>query len=112
MTATPGSPIQDVTVDELDEALRGGARLFDVRQPDEFAEMRVPGAVLVPLATVPERVEEFRGAGPAYVICRSGGRSTRACEILAGQGVTAINVAGGTLAWQSSGRHTDSGEPA
>jgi rhodanese-related sulfurtransferase len=67
---------------------------------------------LVSLATVGERVEEFRGEGPAYVICRSGGRSRRACEILAGHGIEAVNVAGGTLAWQSSGRDTDSGEPA
>jgi rhodanese-related sulfurtransferase len=41
------------------------------------------------------------------VICRSGGRSLRACEFLAEQGVEAVNVAGGTLAWQLSGREVE-----
>jgi rhodanese-related sulfurtransferase len=38
------------------------------------------------------------------VICRSGVRSLRACEFLADRGVDVVNVAGGTLAWQLSGR--------
>jgi rhodanese-related sulfurtransferase len=38
------------------------------------------------------------------VICKSGGRSMRACEFLHQHGVAAVNVAGGTMAWQMSGR--------
>jgi rhodanese-related sulfurtransferase len=100
--------IQEVSVDELAEQLTSGARLYDVREPDEYARQRVPGGVLVPLTTVPANVDQFRGDGPAYVICRSGARSMQACEFLAGQGVEAINVAGGTMAWVASGRDVDS----
>lgn len=101
--------IQEVTVDELAERLAAGARLVDVREPDEFEQARVPGGALVPLATVPLNVDRFRGDTPTYVICKSGGRSMQACEFLAQQGVEAINVAGGTMAWMASGRPVDAG---
>ena len=39
-----------------------------------------------------------------YVICAIGGRSARAAEFLRGQGIDAINVAGGTNGWVDSGR--------
>lgn len=99
--------IQEISVDELAELLERGAPLVDVREPDEYAAGRVPGGVLVPLATVPEHLDEFRADGPTYVICRSGARSMRACEFLAAQGREAVNVAGGTLAWITSGRQVD-----
>lgn len=101
--------ITEITVDELDERLAEGARLIDVRLPNEFEEAHVAGAVLVPLPTVPDNVDAFRGDGPVYVICKTGPRSLRACEFLAAQGVEAVNVAGGTLAWIRSGRDYVSG---
>jgi len=96
--------ISEISVDELAEQLATGSRLIDVREPDEFDEGHVPGAVHIPLATVPDNVEHFQGEGPTYVICRSGARSLRACEFLADRGIEVVNVAGGTLAWQLSGR--------
>lgn len=102
--------IDEVTVNELASALEGGARVFDVREPSEYTEGHVPGAVLIPLGTVADRVDEFRGEGPTYVICKGGGRSMRACEVLAGNGITAINVAGGTMDWIASGRDVIAGD--
>jgi rhodanese-related sulfurtransferase len=96
--------IAEITVDELAELLAAGVRLIDVREPSEYEEARVPGAVLVPLGTVAEQVDTFRGDGPTYVICRSGARSMKACEFVAEQGVEVVNVAGGTMAWVTSGR--------
>jgi rhodanese-related sulfurtransferase len=101
--------IQEIRVDELANLLDSGAVLIDVREPHEFDEARVPGAQLIPLATVPDRLEEFASAGPTYVICRSGARSMRACEYVAAHGREAVNVAGGTLAWIESGRAVDRG---
>src|SRR5262245_6014455 len=97
-------PIAEITVDDLDERLAEGALLIDVREPAEYDEAHIGGAVLVPLATVPEHLDAFATEGPVYVICRSGARSMRACEYVAAQGVEAVNVAGGTLAWIRSGR--------
>lgn len=101
--------IDEITVDQLAERLADGARLIDVREPAEYADGRVPGAVLVPLATVPDNLDQLRGEGRTYVICRSGARSMRACEFAAAHGIDVANVAGGTLAWVESGRDVATG---
>jgi rhodanese-related sulfurtransferase len=102
--------IQEVSVDELEAALAAGERVLDVRETDEYQGGHVPGAVHVALGTVPEHLDLFKGTGPAYVICKSGGRSMRACELLADQGIEAVNVAGGTMAWIISGRAVVEGD--
>lgn len=104
MTFTDASPA------ELFDALRNGARLIDVREPAEYEQAHVPGAQLVPLSTVPDSVAAFTSDGPTYVICQSGGRSAAACDFLASQGVTVINVAGGTMGWMASGFDVATGQ--
>jgi rhodanese-related sulfurtransferase len=87
----------------------GAVALIDVRTPEEFDEVRIPGAVLVPLADLPERVEEIPDDRTVYLVCRSGGRSGKACEFLAPSGRDVVNLDGGTMAWVESGRATESG---
>ena len=101
--------INEIDVDELERRKAEGAPVIDVRQPDEYEEAHVPGAVLIPLAEVPDRLAEIPADGSALIICRSGGRSMKAAEFLAGQGVVATNVAGGTLAWIDAGKPTATG---
>jgi rhodanese-related sulfurtransferase len=103
--------IREITVEELADLVANGSRLVDVREHHEYDDGHVPGAVHVPLATVPDNIDQFRGEGPTFVICRSGGRSLRVCEFLADRGVEAVNVAGGTLAWQLSGRDVEISDP-
>ena len=100
-----------INVSELADALRDGAVLIDVREPDEFAEARAPGARLIPLMSVPERIDECRSANAVYVICKSGGRSAKAVDFLRSEGIDAVNVAGGTLAWLAAGLPHESGPP-
>lgn len=107
--------VDDVDVPEIDvEALADripeGAQVIDVREPDEYASGHVPGAVSIPLGSVPDQVERFRGDGPTYVICQAGGRSRRACEFVAAEGIDAVNVGGGTGAWIVSGREVVAGD--
>lgn len=99
----------EVDHDALAEALAVGARLIDVREPGEYREGHVPGAELVPLRTVPEKVGELPTDAPVYVICASGGRSMQATEFLRQSGVEAYSVAGGTSGWQRAGRETVTG---
>ena len=100
----------EISVDDLAQALATGIRLIDVRQPDEYTDAHVPGAVLIPLTEVPDRVSEFGGSGDTvYVICKAGGRSARACDFVRQSGVNAVNIAGGTDAWILSGRPTVDG---
>ncbi|MGD9702565.1 MAG: rhodanese-like domain-containing protein [Acidimicrobiia bacterium] len=103
--------VPEITVDELATRLAApGAALFDVRQPDEYRAGHVPSAVLVPLNELADRVAEFPTDGDVLVICRSGARSSMACEFLAQHGRNALNVAGGMLAWVESGRDVSSGD--
>ena len=102
--------IREVSVDELEAALAAGARLIDVREVDEYVDGHIPGARLVVLGTVPANVDAFRGEGPAYVVCKAGGRSMQACQFLAAQGVEVVNVAGGTMAWVMSDRPVVTGD--
>jgi len=104
--------VTEIDVDQLASAVEAGGRVVDVREPDEYEAGHVPGAVLVPLGTVPEQIDAFRGDGPTYVICKSGGRSMRACELVdaTGAGIEVVNVAGGTMAWIISGRDTVGGD--
>jgi len=84
--------IPEVTVDELEAALAAGALVVDVRETDEYVEGHVPGAVHVPLTSVPDSADAFRSGGTTLVICRSGGRSMKACEFLSDQGLDVINI--------------------
>lgn len=101
--------IREVSVEELAAHLAAGGRLIDVRETDEYVEAHVPGAVHVALGSVLDRRDAFAGDDAPMVICKSGGRSMRACEALAPYGITAINVAGGTMAWIASGRPVATG---
>ena len=104
--------IPEITVEELAARLSDapGAALVDVRQPDEYVEAHVPGARLIPLNDVPDRLADFPAGGEVLVICRSGSRSLAACDFLVANGVAAVNVAGGTLAWIESGREVVTGD--
>lgn len=95
--------MQEITIEELVQRRAAGRALVDVRQPDEYVEGHVPGAVLVPLGDVTARVDELRTLAPFDVICRSGSRSYRAAEYLESVGIKATNVVGGTLAWVIEG---------
>jgi rhodanese-related sulfurtransferase len=102
--------IAEIDVDELAERLRSGARVIDVRESDEYGRGHVPGALSVPLGTVPDRLDLFRGDAPVYVICQTGRRSWRACEFAEANDIDAVNVAGGTTAWIATGRETFAGD--
>jgi rhodanese-related sulfurtransferase len=69
----------------------------------------VPGAQLIPLADVPERIEDIPSDERVYVICAGGGRSAKAVEYLNNQGYDTVNVAGGTKAWLEAGHAVEHG---
>jgi rhodanese-related sulfurtransferase len=96
--------MRSVSIHELKAALDAGpVTLIDVREPVEYAEAHVPGAELMPLQSVPQRVDELPTDQPVYVVCAVGGRSAQAAGFLATRGVDAINVDGGTKDWIAAG---------
>lgn len=76
--------------------------IVDVREPSEWQQGHVDGAIHIPMSEVVERLAEVPDG--AAVICRSGARSARVVAYLERQGLDAVNVAGGTLAWAAEGR--------
>lgn len=96
--------MQETTITELIRAHAEGALVVDVRETDEYVEGHVPGAIHIPLAMLPNRIDEVPAADPVFVICRSGHRSQVGAEVLAAQGRTAVSVAGGTMGWVQAGQ--------
>ena len=95
--------MRTVSVHDLRAALDGGATVIDVREPDEYAAGHVPGATLVPLMTVPHRLDDLPEGDPLYVVCAVGARSAQAAAFLSARGVEAVNVDGGTRDWMAAG---------
>ncbi len=102
-------PVSEIDVDALAALNPTAVQLVDVREPDEYEEARVRGAVLIPLMTVPDNLERLDSSRPLYLICASGGRSMNAAEFLDQHGFDAINVAGGTKGWIAAGHEVDTG---
>lgn len=100
----------EIDVAELARRWQDGATIIDVRRPDEYEAGHVPGAQLVTLEEIPDRQGEIPTTGEVLVICKTGGRSRQATEFLRQQGVDAVNVAGGTMAWIEAGHPVVTGD--
>jgi glyoxylase-like metal-dependent hydrolase (beta-lactamase superfamily II)/rhodanese-related sulfurtransferase len=78
--------------------------VVDVREPWEYRQGHVPGAVLIPLGQLSSRLNELDPVHPVAVICASGNRSQSAAALLGQKGFkTVYNILGGTGAWMYSG---------
>ncbi len=95
---------------DLAAAHRDGAVVVDVREPDEYAGGHVPGAVNIPLKTVPDRVADVPADGRVFVICASGNRSKSATDTLRAAELDAVSVRGGTKGWVQDGHPVTTGD--
>lgn len=96
--------ILEATVQDV-ASVRTHTRLVDVREPDEFVgELgHIPGAELVPLATVEAAAAAWDKNQEIVLVCRSGGRSGRATASLKNLGFTkVVNMTGGMLAYNEA----------
>lgn len=76
--------------------------LLDVREPHEFEICRIDGADLVPMRTVPARLDELDREALIVAQCHHGGRSAQVVQYLRAQGFArATNLAGGIDAWSA-----------
>ncbi len=92
--------MKSITVQQLRD--RHDVPLVDVREPHEFAEGRVPGAINLPMSTLGDHLDELP-SGAFHVICAVGGRSGRVTEALEARGFDVTNVDGGTNEWIAAG---------
>jgi rhodanese-related sulfurtransferase len=94
--------IPEIEADEAARLVADGACLLDA-----------PEALWIPMGHLSTRWTELPTDRRIAVVCRSGGRSAMVTEALLGQGIDAVNVVGGMLAWASEGLAvvTDDGSP-
>lgn len=82
--------------------------VLDVREPEEWTAGHIGGAVHIPMNDVPQRLQQRPGTLPqgtqVVVVCKVGGRSAAVTNWLRQQGVDAVNLEGGMLAWEHAGR--------
>ena len=98
---------EDVTRDELKRGLADGTiDLVDVREPNEWADGHIPGAVLNPLQSFdPGELPRQQDGKRIVLHCRSGKRSLVALDRAHAAGRTDIKAhyAGGMLDWNAAG---------
>jgi rhodanese-related sulfurtransferase len=74
--------------------------LLDVREPWEFETARIEGATLIPMNTIPARLQELDEDAEIVCICHHGARSMSVAAFLERNGFANItNLTGGVHAW-------------
>ena len=107
LLAAAKAEIREVDTAAADELRRSGAVVLDVREPDEYEQGAIPGAVHIPRGTLESGVEGRipDKSTPLVVHCAGGTRSAFAAQTLAQLGYTdVVSVAGGFNKWKDEGR--------
>ena len=85
--------------------------MIDVREESEWNEVRIPGALLIPLSQFVARQDEIPAGRALIMQCHSGGRSGQAALALRTAGRTNVaNLAGGITDWEAAGLPVTYGE--
>jgi rhodanese-related sulfurtransferase len=98
--------LNTITPEEAARLLReGGATLIDVREADEHARERIPGARSMPLSRLEEAELAVHQGKPVLFHCRSGARTAGNADRLAAKAglCEAYVVEGGLDAWKRAG---------
>ncbi|HLR03013.1 MAG TPA: rhodanese-like domain-containing protein [Virgibacillus sp.] len=93
--------MKEIKTEELEELIKNdeSINVVDVREDEEVAQGIIPGAKHIPLGEIPDRLDELDKSQHYYMVCRSGGRSGRACHFLKEKGFSVTNVDGGMRSW-------------
>ncbi|MCM3213644.1 rhodanese-like domain-containing protein [Niallia taxi] len=94
--------MKQITAKEVETLLNEGKNLniIDVREAEEVAAGKIPSAINIPLRLVEFRMHELDKAKEYIIVCRSGARSSRATQLLEGNGFNVINLTDGMLVWE------------
>jgi len=94
--------LKQITATQVQALLNEGKSLniIDVREGNEVAAGKIPGAVNIPLGLIEFRMHELDKSKEYILVCHSGGRSGRAMQFLESHGFNVVNLIGGMLAWE------------
>jgi rhodanese-related sulfurtransferase len=104
-----GPAVRDLTPEEVARGLTEGRMLLvDVREPNETALERYPGAVILPMSCFDPAAIPDPGTRQVVFACRSGRRSVTASQACQAAGLAYdCHLAGGILAWKAAGLPTE-----
>jgi len=89
------------------------AVILDVREADEFRDVRVPGSLFVPMSQLDARLADIPKDRPLLVLCAAGSRSQQVTGFLLQNGWEDVgNIAGGITAWERMGLEVSKGAVA
>jgi len=93
--------MREITPTELRDLLarENPPLLVDVREPVEANIAQIAGSLLIPMGSLPQRLQEIPKDRPVALYCHAGMRSAHAAEWLARQGYDALSLAGGIDRW-------------
>ncbi|MFC1638082.1 rhodanese-like domain-containing protein [Patescibacteria group bacterium] len=101
--------IKNISVKDFSQDMKvdgENLEVIDVREPEEYEEIRIKGSKLIPIGEIVKRIKEIDWAKKIILVCRSGARSTYAGELIRDNGyadkevynlnggIAALNVAG------------------
>jgi rhodanese-related sulfurtransferase len=90
----------EVTPAEARRKQQEGAVIIDVREPFEWSEGHIPGALHFPLGGLSSHLRDLDASQETIMVCRSGSRSMRATQILQQAGFSQVkNMTGGMIRW-------------
>jgi rhodanese-related sulfurtransferase len=93
-------PVSEIAPRELQALLeRQNVTLIDVREPWEAEICAIAGGTLVPMRSLPQRLQEIPPDKPVALYCHHGVRSLMAAGFLANHGYEALSLAGGIARW-------------
>lgn len=99
--------MEEITVQQLNEKFESGESelvLLDVREPFEQYQSKIEyeNSTLIPVGELQDRLDEIKSYKDKEVVCmcRSGGRSAQACQLLEQEGFSNVkNLKGGINEW-------------
>jgi rhodanese-related sulfurtransferase len=84
-----------INVNDIDELI-GKVELIDIREKYEYSGGSIKSAKNIPMGELLNNPEKYLNKNKEYyIMCQSGGRSSRTCNTLTSQGFNVINVSGG-----------------
>ncbi|MDM5358343.1 rhodanese-like domain-containing protein [Peribacillus sp. ACCC06369] len=94
--------MKEILPDEVKALLKGNSpvHIIDVREVDEVKAGKIPNALNIPLGLVEFRMQDLDNSNEYIMVCRSGGRSSRAAHLLEDHGYKVVNMMGGMNEWE------------
>ena len=91
--------VREVDISVAKAMIDGGYQLIDVRFEEEYEELYIPEATLIPLNVFREGMENLARDKQYVIHCRSGKRSRVAALLMSQQGFDAVSMQGGIIKW-------------